>query len=85
MCTYLEAPTWPQVSTILQGILCEALPNPTAPYGYEADSEGLEEVREAVQMSLDAPTQARPVVVTFCTDGSRSLVVRIEFNLFGVW
>ena len=66
----------PQVSTILQGILCEALPNPTTPHGYGADPEGLEEVRDALQMSLDAPTEARPVVVTFCTDGSRSLVVR---------
>lgn len=66
----------PQVSTILQGILCEAFANPTAEHGYEADPEGLEEVRDALQMSLDAPTEARPVVVTFCTDGSRSLVVR---------
>lgn len=67
---------WSQVSTILQAILCEALPNPSAEYGYEAEPGGLEEVRDAVQLSLDAPTEARPVVVTFCTDGTRSLVVR---------
>lgn len=64
-----------QVSTILQAIPCEAFPNPSAQYSYDADPEGLEEVQDAVKISLDTPTEARPVVVAFCLDGSRSLVV----------
>lgn len=66
-----------QVSTILQGMLCEVLPNPMAEYGCEADPEALEEVCDAVQQALDMPTTGRPLVVAFCTDGSRSLVVRL--------
>jgi hypothetical protein len=67
---------WLQVSTILQGMPCDMLPNPMAEHGWEADPEALEEVRDAVQQALDMPTQGRPLVVTFCTDGSRSAVVR---------
>lgn len=65
-----------QVSTALDALLCDMLQNPNAEYGWEADADALEELQELVQEAHDMPTAGRPLVVTFCTDGSRAALVR---------
>lgn len=65
-----------QVSTALSALLCDMLQNPYTDAGWEADADALQEVQELAQEALDMPTAGRPVVVTFCTDGSRAALVR---------
>eukprot|EP00892_Ulva_mutabilis_P003277 jgi/Ulvmu1/1320/UM011_0048.1 len=66
------------VSTALSALLCDMLQNPNAAHGWEADADALEEARELVQESLDMPTAGRPLVATFCTDGSRAALVALK-------
>lgn len=65
-----------QVSTTLAALPCDMLQNPSTEHGWEPDADALQEVEELVQESLDMPTAGRPLVVAFCTDGSRSALVR---------
>lgn len=72
------------VSTILQALLLELLPTRTNDLGFEPDPDALQDVGEAIQEAVDVPTVGRPVVVTFCTDGSRSAMVRLMQVLHAV-
>jgi hypothetical protein len=67
-----------QESSILEGIPCDMLQNPTSELGWEASEDALEEVILSIQEAMDMPTKGRPFVVTFCTDGSRGAMVCVH-------
>jgi hypothetical protein len=69
------------VSSIIDSMICNMLRNPTSELGWEADEAALADTIEVVNESVQMPTPGDTVVVTFCTDGSRSAQVRAAATL----
>jgi hypothetical protein len=65
-----------QVSTLLEALPMDMLQDPSSEVGWATDNVSMEQAVEAIQQSKTVFPKGKPLVVVFCTDGSRSLPVR---------
>lgn len=74
----VDAYTLLQVSTIMEALLVDMLKDPSSDCEFAPDTEALQHAMQAIQESMEIFPRGKPLVVVFCTDGSRSLPVALQ-------